>query len=194
MYKGYQIFEQRGLDPRQLLLNVTEPYRFEDGFFHCIFSEQVFEHVDDLPIVAAELSRLTRAGGIGIHCFPGSRMIEEGHLFMPLIHWLPKNAIRKLAIALLLILGYGPKPPWPGVDGRSYWCKVERYFKYMNQNTHYRDIEDICEVLSNSGFLPHYEVPGMNSSRKRWLPLHLRRNGFPRAQITLTVSKENKTN
>jgi SAM-dependent methyltransferase len=187
---GYPLFRSRGLNPDSLLLHVDQTPRFPDGFFHFIFSEQVFEHIEDLPAVTAEIARLTRPEGAGVHCFPGARNILEGHLRMPLVHWLPKNGTRRMAIAVLLLFRIGPTPPWPETRGRSFWQSVDVYYRYLDSHTHYRDVECITAVASGAGLVCRYEAPGLHLARRRWLPLSLRRNGFPRGSIRLFLHKE----
>jgi 2-polyprenyl-3-methyl-5-hydroxy-6-metoxy-1,4-benzoquinol methylase len=190
MLNGYQLFEQRGLNPCELLLEINKTSQFQDSFFHFIFSEQVFEHVKNIHAVFAELSRLTKPGGVGIHCFPGSRAIFEEHIHMPLVHWLPKNITRKMTIVSLMMLRYGPKTVWPETDGRGFWFKADTYYNYLNNKTYYRDIEDICRISIDVGFSPQYELSGRDSLKTRWLPPGFRNNGFPKARITLCLSKK----
>ena len=183
MRNGYELLELRGYNPPDVLIHVDETSRFENGFFHIIFSEQVFHHVANLTSVAKELSRLTKTGGIGIHCFPGSKNILEGHLSMPFIHWLPKNVARKVTIALLLKMGKGPTQKWPETLGKSFWGTVGVYYDYLNGKTYYRDIQEVCDTLRSVGFEVEFTVPTAHSNR--WLPAYLRRNGFPHGTVTL---------
>lgn len=88
---GYPLFAKRGLKPENIIFHNDQIDKFEDNFFHIIFSEQVLEHVKDINSMTHELARLTAPGGIGIHQFPGKYNVNEGHLFMPIVHWLPKK-------------------------------------------------------------------------------------------------------
>jgi SAM-dependent methyltransferase len=45
---------------------------FPDASFDVVYSSNVLEHVRDLPPMLAELRRVTRPGGIGIHIMPTS--------------------------------------------------------------------------------------------------------------------------
>jgi ubiquinone/menaquinone biosynthesis C-methylase UbiE len=189
MHNGYRLFEQRGLNPDSILLNVKKTSRLDDGFFHIIFSEQVLEHIKDIYFVLAEMYRLTKPGGIGIHCFPGSKKIFEEHLKMPLVHWLPKNNLRKIAITFFLAMGYGPKQGWPATNGKNFWFKVEKYHEYLNNKTFYRNIDNICKIASYIGFIPEYKVSGRYFYIKL-LPPILSRNGFPKASLRLFLFKK----
>lgn len=116
-------------------------YHLPDNYFDIVFSDNVIEHVENLSLFCKEVSRLTVCGGLGAHIFPSHHKIKEPHVKIPFIHWLPKSSIRyrtlKFAIAT-------------GIDAR--WVKVHKlpndqaakvYYDYLDQNTHYRQIDDI---------------------------------------------------
>jgi SAM-dependent methyltransferase len=68
------------------LHRVTQhPYRlpFEDGTFDFVFSQQVFEHVTDYPGTLAELRRVLKPGGAGVHIFPSRWKPIESHIYVP---------------------------------------------------------------------------------------------------------------
>jgi len=185
LLKGYPLLLEYGYDPGEVIMPAEETGRFPDGFFHIIFSEEVFEHVEDINEVAREMSRLTRTGGLGIHLFPGSRQVIEPHLFMPFVHWLPKSSMRQIMIAAFLLLRIGPK--WPGVDELGTWKAAEAYRSYLDEHTHYKDIMPILEEFRAAGFKTAYETSDCRANR--WAPDCLRRNGFPGGGITLITSK-----
>ncbi len=191
LHNGYQLYESRNLNPHRLLLKTDQTFQFQDGYFHIVFSEQVLEHVTDLHAVLAEISRLTMQGGIGVHCFPGSKLIIEEHLHMPFVHWLPVNLTRKLAIAFLMMFGCGPKESaWPGTIGKGFLFKVNTYYQYLNQRTCYRNVENICKAASETGFSSRCDVQGSDSFwKRRLLPHRLSRNGFPRTSVRLFLTK-----
>lgn len=190
--KGFPIFESRGLSPDSLLRPLDEINSFPDGYFDCVFSQQVFEHVRDLAGVIEEQSRLTAPGGIGIHCFPASKNVWEAHLNMPLVHWLPKSPVRKLWIAGMLNLSYGPKTPWPAVDGKSSWEAADVYYRYANEKTYYRDSKVIQNLFESNGFSAKYSIPSLSWKIRRFLPDYLRRNGFPRGTVVFVVRRHGK--
>lgn len=63
-----------------------EPYRlpFDDDSFDLVLSDQVFEHVADYASTIAEIARVTRPGGVGLHIFPPRWSVREVHLMVPL--------------------------------------------------------------------------------------------------------------
>lgn len=150
---GRHWFETHGYDPNERLLCVQPGSRlpFQDGFFHVIFSEQVLEHVEPLKEMAAEMGRLTAVGGAGIHLFPAKWRIVEPHLFMPVVHWLPKNSIRAVAIRVCVAAGIEPKPYWPDNLG-SASERARRYAEYSRIRTFYRSLRRLKAVFAKSGF------------------------------------------
>ncbi len=189
MANGFELFQKRGLQPTELLMPLSELVHFPDGFFDLIFSEQVFEHVADLTSLIKEQARLTAPAGVGIHCFPGSMAVMEDHLHMPFVHWLPKNGVRRLWIALSLWMGQGPRDPWPETEGRSFLGRVDVYYQYLKNKTFYRDTKLICAEFTRYGFDTELRVTDATSRLHRLLPGFLRRNGFPRGAVHLLLSR-----
>lgn len=184
---GSSLLRDRGLDPNTVLHHLDEIAGLQDQQFDCIFSEEVLEHVADLPAVLREMRRLTKPGGVGIHVFPASRAIYEEHIHMPLVHWLPKRPVRKWLIALFLVLGFGPRSGWPETEGQGFWSRVAIFCDYLHRHTFYRDVNDICITARLYGFEAECEVSGASSRRKAILPPKLRRNGFPRGRVVLKL-------
>ena len=151
LQNGIGLFESLGHPDGSLaLLGPDLKTNFPDSFFDLTFSNQVFEHVEDLARVAQELWRVTKTGGCGYHVFPAHKYITEGHLFMPFVHWLPKNRMRKYAIAAYTSLGREPK--WSEYDGWSPWRKANEYYKYSVSNTFYRSPSTILNTFATVGF------------------------------------------
>lgn len=189
MRNGFALFENRGWQPSRLLMLLSDLERVPNGSFHLIFSEQVFEHVFDLEHAAREQARLTRPGGLGIHCFPGALGITEDHLFMPCVHWLPKRTIRRAVIQAMLALGKGPEGGWIETRGKPRREQAQVYYEYLNHRTYYRDTAAICRLFQAHGFTARSEVAGMSTRARRLLPSYLRRNGFPNNAVRLHLMK-----
>jgi SAM-dependent methyltransferase len=122
---------------------------FRDGQFHFIFSEQVFEHVADLTVVARELDRLTAAGGFGLHILPPRRRVKEPHFFMPFVHWLPKNRLRHAAILGYCLLGRGGRPPQ--IPNAGPLKRAAFLYDYSITSTFYRPHGEIAATLREAG-------------------------------------------
>lgn len=147
-----EFLSARGLDA-DLLISLMEngvEKKFPDNFFHLSFSEGVFEHVKDIEQVAENLKRLTAPAGVGVHFFPAHKHFIEIHLYMPFLHWLPKNKLRKLYISLLLSLG--KDPGWKELQGKSRQEKVQAYYEYINNKTYYRSPRTIKDVFKHNNF------------------------------------------
>lgn len=132
------------------LIENGEETKFPDNFFHFSYSEGVFEHVKDIEQVAANLKRLTMPGGAGVHFFPAHRHFVEIHLLMPVVHWLPKNKLRKICILSMLLLGKGPK--WKELQGKSKREQAQVYYEYILGKTYYRSPRVIADVFARNQF------------------------------------------
>ncbi len=69
----------------RLRLISADPYRvpFDDESFDVVLSDQVFEHVQDPDVAWAELRRVLRPGGVGLHVFPPRWRLREAHTYVP---------------------------------------------------------------------------------------------------------------
>ncbi len=76
------------------LLDEHDRIPFPDETFDFVCSGQVLEHVDDLALTVAELARVTKIGGVGVHNYPTLERIREPHLGVPLYHRVPRAARR----------------------------------------------------------------------------------------------------
>jgi len=136
--------------PAAALLRPIEPalYRlpFADASFDFVFSNQVFEHVQDYPAVLAEIHRVLKPGGAGLHFFPARYKPMEGHLKVPLasfIQW-------KWWLALWAVLGFRPR----GQQRRPLRETVERNFAYLRDHTNYLPTAELRRHFS--GQFPDY--------------------------------------
>lgn len=188
LHNGFEVFKANGINPSSILFHGDHIDEIHDNYFHIIFSEQVIEHVSDLSMFVREQSRLTLKGGIGIHKFPGGKCITEPHLKIPLVHWLPKNRMRKIFIAIMLKSGRGPDiNKWPHAQEKSFGEICDIYYQYLNEKTHYRDIHDIMSEYKRNGFDVEYSI--LNPSNSILISEKLKRNGFPRGQIRIVTKK-----
>ncbi len=125
---------------------------FPDGHFDVIYSQAVFEHVANLEAAVAELVRLTAPGGMGFHEWPAKWTPVEPHLRMPLVHWLPKNRIRRATIHAFVWVGVGP--PWPLElpEGAGRRALAEFEYRYSVAQTFYRPFERVAIAFRRHGF------------------------------------------
>lgn len=143
-------------DPRvrERMRLVDEP--FPDEHFDLVISYMVLEHVADLPAFVRDVARLTKRGGVGLHEWPGKWRPVEPHYRMPVVHWLPKNGVRRAAITTLAYAGMYPPDMTPG---RSRSDVAEETFRYSTEETFYRPARKVAAAFAGAGFdtrwLPH---------------------------------------
>lgn len=154
---GKDYFRQIGLDHDQLfqLLNEKCETSFPENYFDFVFSEQVFEHVQDLDLVMKELDRVTKPGAVHFHVFPAKYHFIEQHLDMPIIHWLPKNTIRYYWALLCVYLG--AEPQWKQLKGKKPKEKAKLYSDYSIEKTFYRSIGELRKTCLRHGFTLKYQ-------------------------------------
>jgi SAM-dependent methyltransferase len=151
--RGQEILTRLGYEPERLVLweDPLENSSLPDSFFHFVYSYEVFEHVRYLEPTVQEIARVTQPGGRGLHIFPGPLRPIEGHLFMPFVHWLPKNRARALAIRMFVSLGV--EPHWKEFVDASAREKAEAYFRYSCDKTYYRDFDQWRRAFEQCGLI-----------------------------------------
>lgn len=122
---------------------------FDDGFFHLVYSSSVFEHVFDLDAAVGEITRVTAAGGWGYHWFIGRWSLLEGHLGMPLVHWLPKNRLRRWMVAAAVLAGL--EPGWRTVSGMDFGQRIDFYYDFSVAQTEYRSVAAYKRAFLQAG-------------------------------------------
>jgi ubiquinone/menaquinone biosynthesis C-methylase UbiE len=80
--------EEKIIDPDETVFGIIDMinYRipFADNTFDYIFSNQVFEHVQNYPQALSEIYRVLKPGGCNLHIFPSRYRLVECHVFVPL--------------------------------------------------------------------------------------------------------------
>ncbi len=149
----------RAPDPARLLVLQDGRAPFDDASFDLVFSNQVLEHVENLEPVIAEVARLTKPGGIGLHEWPAKWRPGEPHFAMPLVHWLPKNRVRYAAIYACLTAGIYP-PAAPPNQARRELAEME--YRYSVNETFYRSIGTVSSTFAAYPFevelVPHSRI------------------------------------
>lgn len=120
---------------------------FPDGYFDLIVANQVFEHVAQLDLVAAELDRLLDSQGSLLTLFPARFKFIEPHYHLTMVHWLPKGRLQQAVIRLLVGLGFGVAPP----SGMSRQMMGKVIAEYAESETFYRSNKLIGEVCKAKG-------------------------------------------
>jgi SAM-dependent methyltransferase len=65
---------------------------FPGESFDLVVSNQVLEHVEDLPATLAEMHRVLKPGGSVLSLFPSRDVFREGHIGIPFSHWFPRDS------------------------------------------------------------------------------------------------------
>lgn len=155
---GRAYFSKKPEYPEDMLLLIDPKGKidFPDNFFHFVFSYQVLEHVEHIEDFASELSRVLAPNGMCLHIYPAHKRIVEGHLFMPFVHWLPKNNARKLLITLFVALGIEPR--WQELKSNGLLEKVNTYYKFSVNETFYRSLKMNRETFAKRGFQTDFVI------------------------------------
>ena len=157
-HNGLGYFQERNQDPSSFLFLIGSDCKtvFTNDFFDIVISEQVLEHVKDIDLVSTEIARLTQPQGRHRHTFPSKFHFKEQHLYMPLIHWLPKNGLRRSLIQWYVKRGIEPK--WPMLQEKSVTEKAAMYYEYSITKTYYRRLPKLVRMFNQLGFEAHYTL------------------------------------
>jgi len=156
--RGRKLFESSGLRHDDIIKRLSADNRtdFPAGTFDFLMSYQVLEHVEAIDSAAREMYRLMKPGAVAVHLYPAHRRPVEGHLYMPLVHWFPKNRLRYLAIRLCTQLGI--EPHWPEVSGRPAAEKAHTYHRFSCNETFYRSPRNVEAAFRRAGFTTSFEA------------------------------------
>lgn len=135
--------------PRLRVMDKSGHLPFPDDSFDFVYSQEVFEHIEDLDMAAAELNRVTKPGGLGFHVYRAPFEPIEPHYFMPIVHWLPKNNFRKAIMTFWLRIGIGKGPR--EIPDASIKERAERLYKYSVEQTFFYPTSDINKAFHRNG-------------------------------------------
>jgi SAM-dependent methyltransferase len=174
--RGKELLAGRGHDYARVITTIPANGRTDlpSDFFHFVFTHYVLEHVADIDAVTKEIARVTAPGGCGFHVYPGKLRPIEPHLFMPFVHWLPKNPTRKWAIAACLACGIEPR--WGWLTAATFGRKAQAYYEFVMNETFYRSFREVRQSFNQVGFVVT-PVSGEHPALRRLavLPSTLRR-------------------
>lgn len=164
--EGKNLLREHGFDGESLLLSCEEnkPIPYPDGMFKFIFSQEVLEHVSDLSSMSSEIRRVSAPGSKSFHVFRPQFTFMEQHFFMPLVHWLPKNKIRRFFIMAFSCLGVGMRPP--EIPNAGPFERAEFLYNYSINQTFYRPYKDIGSAFVDKGFMVSYPATDHRKIKK----------------------------
>lgn len=127
---------------------------FDDASFDLVISNQVFEHVEDLDRVLAETTRVLRPRGVQYHHFPSRGVVREGHIGIPMAHWLRPGRFRTGYTLALRRLGLGSfKEENP--DPRA-WTEFK--LDWIDRYCFYRPYRELAAAFGRDYDIVHREI------------------------------------
>jgi SAM-dependent methyltransferase len=110
---------------------------FDTAQFDIVYANQVFEHVRFLDQLLAECTRVLKPDGVLITLFPLATYPLEGHVLLPLVHWLPPGRVRRSYLRACFSLGLGRKlPGYSTADAAREWderLRLYTFYRFMNE-------------------------------------------------------------
>ena len=151
--RGKELLAAHGHDYSRVIATIAPNGQTDlpADFFHFVFTHYVLEHVADIDAVTREIARVTAPGGCGFHVYPGKLRPIEPHLFMPFVHWLPKNPSRKWAIAACMACGIEPR--WGWLAAATFGRKTQAYYEFVVNETFYRSFREVRASFNDVGFV-----------------------------------------
>ncbi len=132
------------------LKNTSQKYPFKKNTFDYIYSNQVFEHVEDIDLLVENLQRVLKNNGINIALYPEKNIIREPHCLIPFVHRIRNKKIKKILV----------KKFYP------FFCKInnkkiidpEIMAEYIINFTFYRSRPEIRKAFNKKGMRVSWPV------------------------------------
>ncbi|MBK1877389.1 methyltransferase domain-containing protein [Pelagicoccus mobilis] len=143
--------EESGVDwsDRVRLGAADEPWPFADDFFDFAFSNQVLEHVEDLPRFFAEQNRVVRPGGGAAHFYPSRETLVEPHSGVAFAHWLGPER-RRGGLRLGSRLGLGKFRDYRESRGYELETFCDEFDNYLERYVFFRENAQILSLARDS--------------------------------------------
>jgi SAM-dependent methyltransferase len=131
---------------------------FPPHSFDVILTNQVFEHVTDLPATFARVERMLAPDGVMLFHFPADEGWREGHMGVPLAHWFPKGKNRGTLrwwytfVMRRLGLGYFKERHASAAEWTDHWLD------WIDKYTFYRPYPEIAHVFGQHCEIRHAEL------------------------------------
>lgn len=128
---------------------------FDDDSFDLVVSNQVFEHVEDIDAVQAEIKRVLKPRGIAYHHFPSREVFREGHTGIPLCHRMKHGSrLQRNYTLALRRLGFGSHK-WENPDPRE-WTDFK--LDWIDKYCFYRPYDELMELFERDYEVTHREI------------------------------------
>ena len=140
------------------MFSANATWNYPDGFFDAAISNTVMEHIEDLSHLLGQLRRVLKPDGVSIHLFPLSHCMYEGHINVPLAHWIIDFNNRVTWIALMNRMGIGRyRQDRKVLTHASLQEHAVESSKYVERWTFYRSFRDIAAVAKRQGLAISYD-------------------------------------
>lgn len=138
-----KVVSEKGLLNENVFEIIDGKIPFDDESFDLVYSNQVFEHVEDLPAVLSEINRILKKEGVLVTMFPSKEVWREGHCGIPFWHWFSKLSSLRYPYGLFfrtLGFGYHKKD-----KSKSQW--VRDFMQWLDDYTFYRKQKEIEQAF-----------------------------------------------
>lgn len=136
---------------RLSLITSSSPWPYDEGYFDIVMSNQVLEHVADHSQFFTETRRCLRDGGASIHLFPLIHYIQEGHIHIPLVHWIKRHGLLQSYIRMMSRLGFGSFKEHREKYGMTLKHYAEEHADYMTFMTNYLTAGEVLSLCKRAG-------------------------------------------
>jgi SAM-dependent methyltransferase len=118
--------EKMKTDPGRIVLVSEKGLPFPNESFDCINSNTVLEHVGDVHAYMSECRRLLKPTGSFFATMPTRFSLMEGHIDLPMAHWLPAGRLRRWYIRTFA------RPGIHELDGEDIGIFFDSYISRLN--------------------------------------------------------------
>lgn len=133
------------------IISSADQWPYPDGHFDYVVSNQVLEHVHDLPFFFKEHSRVLAPDGKGLHSFPTQHVIMEPHVFVPWAHRIHDWCTRKMWMQFFYCLGLGERDRLRGMDSADRKRCAAVRADYVQLFTNYQTVGAMARIVKAAG-------------------------------------------
>ncbi len=131
-------------EQRLRLGGAREPWPFDSACFDFAVSNQVIEHVADLPWFWSELRRVMRPNGRAVHYFPVREILIEPHCGVPLAHRFRSPDAQAQWIRFCSRLHLGKFPQYRRERGATFASFSAEFVAYLARYTFFRSSRSVA--------------------------------------------------
>jgi SAM-dependent methyltransferase len=114
---------------------------FADSSFDVVIANQVFEHIRHFSPAIDEIARVLTPGGRLLAMFPSKAVIREGHIGIPMVHWLPPGRVQYAYALAMRRMGFGDDAWGNGGLPPSEWTVIT--LQWLATKTFYKTKREV---------------------------------------------------